>query len=278
MVQITCQTIYCQYSILSSTMQVPCQYKNLLKFILTEGKLREDRTGVNTYSVFGETLYFDLSSFPLLTDREIPFRIVFHELMFFLRGETTTKYLNENNVKIWDPWAKNGKLGPIYGKQWRDWNGIDQVSNLMEGLKNNPHSRRHIISAWNVSDLDKMALPPCHYAIQAYVDGNKLSLMVNMRSSDVVVGLPFNIAEYALLTYMIAATLNLEPDELIMVLGDTHIYTNHVEAAHAMIKREWRQFPKLRVNRKESLTDYTFEDFTLVGYNPHEKIKLTVAV
>lgn len=261
-------------------------YKQLLRHVLSHGERRSDRTGVGTFSTFFETIHFlPEYGFPLLPLRFISFKTIFYELMFFLRGETNVKYLTDHGVKIWNNWAdKDGNLGPIYGKQWRDWNGVDQIGRLMQGLKDDPLSRRLVVSAWNASELNDMALPPCHYSFQCYVSINdqkrhRLSMLVNMRSSDLIVGLPHNIAEYALLMHLMCATLDYDVGELNFTLGDAHIYTNHVEAAWDLIKRTSLDLPLIEiVNVRERLEDYTIDDIKLINYKHHDRIKLDVAI
>ncbi len=270
-------------------------YKELLKYILTFGESRIDRTGTGTFGVWFETLHFQpTNGFPMLPLRYISLNTVFHELMFFIKGETNTKYLKDNKVTIWDSWADlSGNLGPVYGKQWRDWNGHDQLNTLLINLKEDPFSRRHVISAWNVSDLSEMALPPCHYTFQCYVKRNNykgynylnsnedysLNMVVHMRSSDVVIGLPHNIAEYSLLLHLMCNTLGYALGELTLTLGDVHIYSNHVDGAWEMTKRKSLELPTLRINTlREKLEDYVIDDIELINYNYHDKIKFPLAI
>jgi thymidylate synthase len=258
----------------------------LLNDILENGVKKDDRTGTGTLSVFGRQLRFDLQKgFPLLTTKKLHIRSIIHELLWFLRGDTNIKYLQENGVTIWDEWAdENGDLGPVYGAQWRSWKGadgrtIDQISEVIEQIKTNPNSRRLLVSAWNVAEIDKMKLPPCHYAFQFYVADGKLSCMWQQRSVDTFLGLPFNIASYALLTHMIAQQCDLEVGELIFTGGDVHLYLNHIEQAKLQLTREPRALPKLVIKRKpDSIFDYKFEDFEIVDYDPHPHIKAPVAV
>jgi thymidylate synthase len=262
------------------------QYLDLLKDILENGVQKDDRTGTGTISVFGRQLRFDLQKgFPLLTTKKLHIRSIIHELLWFLSGNTNIQYLKENGVTIWDEWAdENGDLGPIYGAQWRSWKGadgktIDQITNVIEQIKKNPNSRRLLVSAWNVAEIDKMKLPPCHYAFQFYVADGKLSCMWQQRSVDTFLGLPFNIASYALLTHMIAHQCDLEVGELIFSGGDVHLYSNHLEQAKLQLTREPRSLPKLLIKRKpESIFEYKFDDFEIVDYNPHPHIKAPVAV
>lgn len=261
-------------------------YYILLKNIILYGEYRKDRTGFGTLASFGNKLSFDLvDGFPLLTTKKIHFKSVVMELLWFLRGDTNIKFLNDHGVKIWDHWANtNGDLGPIYGSQWRNWGntGIDQIQTLITNIKKDPCSRRHLVSAWNVSDLDSMALPPCHYSFQCYVDNmNRLSMLVNMRSCDVFIGLPFNIASYALLMHIIAVHCDLEVNWLTFMLGDTHLYLNHIDHANTLLARTRPDLPTLYVseNLKELRFDeLQFSDFKLIDYNPHEAIKADVAI
>lgn len=262
------------------------QYLDLLRDVLENGVPKPDRTGTGTISVFGRQMRFDLSQgFPLVTTKRIHIRSVVHELLWFLRGDTNIRYLHENGVTIWDEWAdENGDLGPVYGAQWRAWTApdgrrIDQIAQVIESIRKNPNSRRHIVSAWNVADIDKMKLPPCHLLFQFYVAGGKLSCMLTMRSVDTFLGLPFNIAEYALLTHMVAQQCDLEPGEFIWSGGDVHIYLNHLEQVKLQLTREPYPLPKLVIKRKPpSIFDYVYEDFEFVGYQHHPAIKAPVAV
>jgi thymidylate synthase len=262
------------------------QYLELLNDILVNGAKKDDRTGTGTLSVFGRQLRFDLQKgFPLLTTKKLHIRSIIHELLWFLSGDTNIRYLQENGVTIWDEWAdENGDLGPVYGAQWRSWRGadgqtIDQISEVIKQIKSNPDSRRLLVNAWNVGEIDKMKLPPCHYAFQFYVAEGKLSCMWQQRSVDTFLGLPFNIASYALLTHMMAQQCDLEVGELIFTGGDVHLYLNHIEQAKLQLTREPRPLPKLVIKRKpESIFDYKFEDFEIVNYDPHPHIKAPVAV
>jgi len=262
------------------------QYLDLIKRVLKEGNEKEDRTGTGTLSVFGHQMRFDLSEgFPLLTTKKLHLRSIIYELLWFLNGETNVKSLQENKVRIWNEWAdENGDLGPIYGYQWRSWpsydgKSIDQITQVMDSIKNNPGSRRHIVSAWNVGDLDKMALPPCHILFQFYVANGKLSCQLYQRSADIFLGVPFNIASYALLLRMMAQTLNLQPGEFIHTLGDAHIYLNHIEQVKTQILREPRQLPKLEINPdRKNIFDFEYEDFKVVDYNPHPHIKGKISI
>lgn len=261
-------------------------YLELLQDILDHGVEKEDRTGTGTTSVFGRQLRFDLSKgFPLVTTKRIHLKSVVHELLWFLSGETNIRYLKENGVRIWDEWAdENGDLGPVYGSQWRSWETpdgrrIDQIANVIESIKNNPDSRRHIVSAWNVAEIDNMKLPPCHFVFQFYVAAGKLSCMLTMRSVDSFLGLPFNIASYALLTHMVAQQCGLEPGEFIWSGGDVHIYSNHLEQVKLQLEREPYSLPTLEIKRKpDSIFDYTFDDFEFKDYEHHPTIKGKVAV
>ncbi|PUA39261.1 thymidylate synthase [Paenibacillus elgii] len=262
------------------------KYLDLLQDIMTSGVRKEDRTGTGTISVFGRQIRFDLSEgFPLLTTKKLHIRSILHELLWFLSGDTNIRYLQENGVTIWDEWAdENGDLGPVYGSQWRSWpapdgRSIDQIAKLIEQIKRNPDSRRHLVSAWNPAEVDNMALPPCHYAFQFYVADGKLSCLFNMRSVDTFLGLPFNIASYAFLTHMVAQQCDLQPGELIWTGGDVHIYANHVEQVKLQLTREPYPLPQLVIKRKpDSLFDYRFEDFEIIGYQSHPAIKAPIAV
>ncbi|MFE6079272.1 thymidylate synthase [Paenibacillus sp. NPDC057886] len=261
-------------------------YLDLLQDILDTGVHKGDRTGTGTQSVFGRQLRYDLSEgFPLVTTKRIHLKSVIHELLWFLSGDTNISYLKENGVKIWDDWAdENGDLGPVYGSQWRTWeapNGekIDQIAAVIDSIKNNPDSRRHLVSAWNVAEINNMKLPPCHFAFQFYVAEGKLSCMLTMRSVDTFLGLPFNIASYALLTHMIAQQCDLEVGEFIWSGGDVHIYSNHVEQVKTQLEREPYALPKLVIKRKpDSIFDYTFDDFEFENYQYHPGIKAPIAV
>lgn len=261
-------------------------YLDLMKKILDEGVDRSDRTGVGTRSIFGTQMRFDLSeSFPLLTTKKVHLRSIIYELLWFLSGDTNIKFLKDNKVTIWDEWAdENGDLGPVYGKQWRRWECadgriIDQISNVVDQIKNNPQSRRLIVNAWNVADVDKMALPPCHLLFQFYVANDRLSCMLYQRSCDFFLGVPFNIASYSLLCMMIAQQCGLKPGEFVWTGGDTHLYSNHFEQAKEQLSRTPRALPKMIIKRKpESIFDYKFEDFELVDYDPYPVIKAPIAV
>ncbi|GIP59407.1 thymidylate synthase [Paenibacillus sp. FSL W8-0186] len=261
-------------------------YLDLLQDVLDNGTVKEDRTGTGTLSVFGRQLRFDLSQgFPLVTTKRIHLKSVIHELLWFLKGDTNIAYLKENGVRIWDEWAdENGDLGPVYGSQWRSWEApdgrkIDQIANVIEAIKNNPDSRRHLVSAWNVAEVDNMKLPPCHFVFQFYVADGKLSCMLTMRSVDTFLGLPFNIASYALLTHMVAQQCGLEVGEFVWSGGDVHIYSNHLEQVKTQLTREPYELPQLVIKRKpDSIFDYVYEDFEFVGYQHHPAIKATVAV
>ncbi|MEO2202688.1 thymidylate synthase [Paenibacillus pabuli] len=261
-------------------------YLDLLQDILDNGVHKGDRTGTGTQSVFGRQLRYNLSEgFPLVTTKRIHLKSVIHELLWFLSGDTNIAYLKENGVKIWDDWAdENGDLGPVYGSQWRTWeapNGekIDQIAAVIDSIKNNPDSRRHLVSAWNVAEINNMKLPPCHFAFQFYVAEGKLSCMLTMRSVDTFLGLPFNIASYALLTHMIAQQCDLEVGDFIWSGGDVHIYSNHVEQVKTQLEREPFALPKLIIKRKpDSIFDYKFEDFEFENYQHHPGIKAPIAV
>lgn len=286
------------------------QYIDLCNYILNNGVKKDDRTGTGTISVFGYQMRFNLGEgFPLLTTKKVHLKSIIHELLWFISGSTNIKYLVDNDVRIWNDWPydlykkspdfqgetieefaakikesdefakKYGNLGPVYGKQWRDFNGVDQLSNLIEQIKTNPNSRRLIISAWNPAEVDKMALPPCHSFIQFYVAEGKLSCQLYQRSADVFLGVPFNIASYALFTMMIAQVCGLEPGDFVHTLGDAHIYLNHLDQVNKQIKRSLRPLPKMVINPNvKSIFDFKYEDFTLLNYNPHSGIKGKVAV
>ena len=262
------------------------QYQELLKKVLSDGEKNLDRTGTGTISIFGYQMRFNLQDgFPLLTTKKIHFKSVVYELLWFLSGSTNIGFLKKNNIRIWDEWAdEDGELGPIYGSQWRSWPSqnnkkIDQISNVLEGIKKNPYSRRHIVSAWNVAEIENMKLPPCHILFQFYVQNNKLSCQLYQRSADIFLGVPFNIASYALLTMMIADQANLEYGDFIHTFGNAHIYLNHQEQVQIQLKRKPKTLPNLIINKNEkSIFDYDFEDFTLENYNPHDYIKAKVSV
>jgi len=262
------------------------QYHDLMKHVLEHGTKKEDRTGTGTISVFGYQMRFDLQEgFPLLTTKKVHTKSIIHELLWFLKGDTNIKYLKDNGVSIWDEWADaNGNLGPVYGYQWRSWptakgEHIDQISKVIEMIKKNPDSRRLIVSAWNVSDIDNMKLPPCHAFFQFYVANGKLSCQLYQRSADIFLGVPFNIASYALLTMMVAQVCNLKPGEFIHTFGDAHLYSNHIEQAKLQLSRDFRPLPNLRINPDvKNIFDFKYEDFTIENYNPHPHIKASVAV
>ncbi|MCK4919645.1 MAG: thymidylate synthase [Bacteroidales bacterium] len=262
------------------------QYLDLLSHVIESGHEKKDRTGTGTISTFGYQMRFDLQEgFPALTTKKLHLKSIIHELIWFLSGNTNVKYLNENGVKIWNEWAnENGDLGPIYGYQWRSWPSpdgkhIDQISQVIESIKVNPDSRRHIISAWNVSELKNMALPPCHILFQFYVSNGKLSCQLYQRSADIFLGVPFNIASYALLTMMIAQETGLEPGDFIHTLGDAHIYMNHIDQVKIQLKRKPKNLPKMILNEKiTKVLDFSYEDFTLEDYNPDPHIKGTISI
>lgn len=262
------------------------QYLALMQKILDDGTPKSDRTGTGTLSIFGYQMRFDLQKgFPLVTTKKCHLRSIIHELLWFLKGDTNIEYLQNNKVTIWDEWADiNGNLGPVYGKQWRSWTAIDghcidQISQVINQIKTDPDSRRMIVSAWNVGELDKMALAPCHAFFQFYVANGKLSCQLYQRSCDVFLGLPFNIASYSLLVHMIAQQCDLEVGDFVWTGGDTHLYSNHMEQTHLQLSREPRPLPKLIIKRKPtSIFDYVFEDFDLEGYDPYPAIKAPVAV
>ena len=262
------------------------QYLDLLQTILNEGHEKSDRTGTGTVSIFGHQMRFNLQEgFPLLTTKKLHLRSIIYELLWFLQGNTNIAYLHDHKVTIWDEWADpNGDLGPIYGKQWRSWScsdhtTVDQISRVLNDIQKNPDSRRLIVSAWNVGEIDKMALPPCHVMFQFYVCNGELSCQLYQRSADVFLGVPFNIASYALLTLMMAQVTGLKPGSFIHTLGDAHLYSNHLEQAKLQLTREPRKLPVMKLNPAvKSLFDFQYEDFTLEGYDPHPHIKAEVAV
>ncbi len=262
------------------------QYLDLLKHVKQQGVSKTDRTGTGTISVFGYQMRFDLQKgFPCLTTKKLHLRSIIHELLWFLTGNTNIEYLHQNKVTIWDEWAdENGNLGPVYGHQWRKWEtadgrAIDQISQVIEMIRKNPDSRRLIVNAWNVGDIDKMKLPPCHLLFQFYVANGKLSCQMYQRSADIFLGVPFNIASYALLTLMVAQVCGLQPGEFVHTLGDAHIYLNHMEQVDLQLSREPRPLPLMKINPDvKSIFDFRFEDFELTGYDPHPHIKAEVAV
>ncbi len=262
------------------------QYEDFLKYVFENGTAKTDRTGTGTVSVLGGQLRFDLSkSFPLITSKKVHWKSVVYELLWFLKGDTNTKYLTDNGVKIWNEWAdENGDLGPVYGKQWRSWEGAngktyDQIQTVLDTIKKNPDSRRMIVNAWNVAELDQMALTPCHCLFQFYVADGKLSCQLYQRSADLFLGVPFNIASYALLTLMMAQECGLEAGEFVHTFGDAHIYSNHFEQVKEQLSREPRPYPSIKLNPEiKSIFDFDFNDFELVDYNPHPRISAPVAV
>ena len=262
------------------------QYLNLMQKILDEGVTKGDRTGTGALSLFGHQMRFDLSAgFPMVTTKKLHLRSIIHELIWFLKGDTNIGYLKDNGVSIWDEWAdENGDLGPVYGSQWRSWptadgGHVDQITQVVEQIKNNPNSRRHIVSAWNVAEVENMALPPCHLLFQFYVAEGKLSCQLYQRSCDVFLGVPFNIASYALLTHMVAQQCDLDVGDFVWTGGDVHLYSNHLDQTREQLSRSQFQLPTLNIKRKpESLFDYQFEDFEIVGYESHPHIKAVVAV
>ncbi len=267
------------------------QYQDLMRHVRDNGTKKEDRTGTGTLSVFGHQMRFDLSEgFPLVTTKKCHLKSIIHELLWFLSGDTNIKYLQDNGVRIWNEWAdEDGNLGPVYGSQWRSWpritksgaNGthIDQISQVIEQIKNTPDSRRMIVSAWNVGEIENMALPPCHMIFQFYVADGKLSCQLYQRSADIFLGVPFNIASYALLTMMVAQVCKLEPGDFVHTLGDAHLYSNHLEQANEQLSRKPFPLPVMKINPEvQSIFDFKFEDFELVGYESHPHIKATVAI
>ena len=262
------------------------QYHELMKYVLEKGTEKSDRTGTGTKSVFGYQIRFDLTEgFPLLSTKKLHTKSIIHELLWFLNGDTNIQYLKENGVRIWDEWAdENGNLGPVYGHQWRSWptpdgGKIDQISSLIDQIKNNPDSRRLIVSAWNVGEIPNMALPPCHAFFQFYVADGKLSCQLYQRSADIFLGVPFNIASYALLTMMVAQVCDLGVGDFVHTFGDAHLYSNHIEQAQLQLSREVRPLPQMKINPEvKNIFDFKFEDFTLENYDPHPHIKAAVAV
>lgn len=262
------------------------QYHDLLRHILDNGVKKEDRTGTGTISCFGHQMRFDLSEgFPVLTTKKLHLRSIIHELLWFLKGDTNIAYLKENGVRIWDDWAdEEGNLGPVYGYQWRSWpnpdgSSTDQIVKLLDQLKNNPDSRRHIVSAWNPSFIDDMALPPCHCLFQFFVADGKLSCQLYQRSADTFLGVPFNIASYALLTMMLAQVCGLEAGEFVHTFGDVHLYNNHIEQAELQLTRDFRELPTMKINPEvKDLFEFKYEDFELLNYDPHPHIKAAVSV
>jgi len=262
------------------------QYLDLMRLVLEQGVRREDRTGTGTLSVFGGQMRFALDrEFPLLTTKKLHLKSIVYELLWFLKGSTNVKWLQENGVSIWNEWADaDGELGPVYGSQWRNWRtpdgrSIDQIEQVLQSIRRNPNSRRHIVTAWNPADVDRMKLPPCHAFFQFYVAGGRLSCQMYQRSADIFLGVPFNIASYALLTLMVAQVSGLQPGEFIHTLGDAHLYLNHLEQARTQLAREPRPFPRMTLNPAvQELSAFRFEDFTLEGYDAHPGIKAPIAV
>ena len=262
------------------------QYLDLMRHVRDQGTFKNDRTGTGTYSIFGHQMRFDLAEgFPLVTTKRVVMRLVIHELLWFLQGSTNIKYLLDNNVHIWDEWAdEDGNLGPVYGAQWRSWptpegGSIDQIERVVDSIRNNPDSRRHIVSAWNVAEVETMALPPCHSLFQFYVADGKLSCQLYQRSADIFLGVPFNIASYALLTMMIAQVCDLEPGDFVHTFGDAHLYANHLEQADEQLSRVPLPLPQMKLNPEvKDLFAFSIDDFDLQGYQPHATIKAPIAV
>jgi thymidylate synthase len=262
------------------------QYHDLLRLVLERGQPRSDRTGTGTLSIFGAQTRFDLrENFPLLTTKKLHIKSIIYELLWFLRGDTNVRYLNEQGVTIWDEWAdKEGDLGRVYGAQWRDWRGqndvhVDQIENAIAQIKSTPQSRRLIVSAWNPAEIDKMALPPCHVLFQFYVQDGELSCQLYQRSADLFLGVPFNIASYSLLTLMVAQVSDLKPGDFVHTFGDLHLYRNHLDQAHEQLARDFRPLPRMKLNPAiRNIRDFQFEDFQLIGYDPHPSIKAPIAV
>jgi thymidylate synthase len=262
------------------------QYLDMVEYVLDRGTQKEDRTGTGTLSVFGYQMRFDLAEgFPLLTTKKLHLKSVIYELLWMLRGDTNIQYLNEHGVTIWDEWAdEDGDLGPVYGAQWRSWRGadgktVDQITSVVEGIRGNPTSRRHVVSAWNPAEIESMALPPCHVLFQFYVASGKLSCHLYQRSADIFLGVPFNIASYALLTLMVAQVVDLDPGDFVHSFGDAHLYLNHLDQARIQLSREPRALPKMRLNPEtKSIFDFQYTDFDLMCYDPHPHIKAQVSV
>ncbi|MGQ3013902.1 MAG: thymidylate synthase [Flavobacteriales bacterium] len=262
------------------------QYHDLMKTVLDTGVFKEDRTGTGTYSIFGYQMRFNLQDgFPLVTTKKVHLRSIIHELLWFLKGETNIAYLKENGVSIWDEWAdENGDLGPVYGSQWRSWQtlsgeSIDQIANVIRQIKKTPDSRRLIVTAWNPAEVEQMALPPCHAFFQFYVANGKLSCQLYQRSADIFLGVPFNIASYALLTQMVAQVCDLQPGEFVHTLGDAHLYANHLDQARLQLSRDLRPLPQMKINPEvKDIFGFRYEDFELLNYDPHPHIKAVVAV
>ena len=262
------------------------QYHDLLQLVLEEGKPRSDRTGTGTLSIFGAQARFDLrETFPLLTTKKLHLKSIIYELLWFLRGDTNVQYLREHGVSIWDEWAdEQGNLGRVYGAQWRDWRGangehVDQIDNVIAQIKSNPQSRRLVVNAWNAAEIEEMALPPCHVLFQFYVQDRQLSCQLYQRSADLFLGVPFNIASYSLLTMMVAQVCDLQPGDFVHTFGDLHLYTNHLAQAREQLTRECRSLPRMKLNPAvKNIRDFQFEDFELIGYDPHAAIKAPIAV
>jgi thymidylate synthase len=262
------------------------QYHDLMRHVLEKGATKTDRTGTGTISVFGYQMRYDLQEgFPMMTTKKVHMKSILHELLWFLKGDTNIKYLKDNGVSIWDEWAdENGNLGPVYGSQWRSWPSadgrhIDQITQVINQIKNTPDSRRMIVSAWNVGEIEKMKLPPCHAFFQFYVANGKLSCQLYQRSADIFLGVPFNIASYAILTMMVAQVCDLQAGEFIHTLGDAHLYSNHIEQANLQLSRDLRKLPTLKINPEvKDIFGFKFEDFALEGYDPHPHIKAAVAI
>lgn len=262
------------------------QYLDLMRHVLANGVHKTDRTGTGTQSVFGHQMRFDLSdSFPLVTTKKLHLRSIIHELLWFLRGDTNTEYLNQNKVSIWDEWAdEDGNLGPVYGAQWRSWTSadgtvVDQISSVVDAIKTNPDSRRLMVSAWNVGEIPKMALPPCHALFQFYVAEGRLSCQLYQRSADIFLGVPFNIASYALLTCMMAQVCDLQPGEFVHTFGDAHLYSNHMEQTQLQLTREVRSLPTLKINPDvKNIFEFKYDDFEILNYDPHPHIRAAVAI
>ena len=286
MTQVVLPALFALANVFAAIISCVRQYHDLLRLVLEKGHPRADRTGTGTLSIFGAQVRFDLrENFPLLTTKKLHIKSIIYELLWFLRGDTNVRYLNEHGVTIWDEWADQaGDLGRVYGAQWRDWRGdngvrVDQIDNVLAQIKSNPQSRRLIVSAWNPAEIDKMALPPCHVLFQFYVQDGELSCQLYQRSADLFLGVPFNIASYSLFTLMVAQVCDLKPGEFVHTFGDLHLYRNHLEQAREQLSRDCRSLPRMQLNPAiKNIRDFRFEDFQLIDYDPHPAIKAPIAV
>jgi thymidylate synthase len=286
MTQVVLPALFALANVFAAIISCVRQYHDLLRLVLEKGHARADRTGTGTLSIFGAQVRFDLrEKFPLLTTKKLHIKSIIYELLWFLRGDTNVRYLNEHGVTIWDEWADQaGDLGRVYGAQWRDWRGdngvrVDQIDNVLAQIKSNPQSRRLIVSAWNPAEIDKMALPPCHVLFQFYVQDGELSCQLYQRSADLFLGVPFNIASYSLFTLMVAQVCDLKPGEFVHTFGDLHLYRNHLEQAREQLSRDCRSLPRMQLNPAiKNIRDFRFEDFQLIDYDPHPAIKAPIAV